>query len=695
MANRLADETSPYLRQHADNPVDWQPWGDEAFEQARSTDRPVLLSIGYSACHWCHVMAHESFEDADTAAIMNDRFVNVKVVREQRPDVDAVYMQATQAMTGHGGWPMTVFLTPDGQPFYCGTYFPNQRRHGMPAFREVLHAIDDLWRNRRDELEQQARTLTEHLQRSALGDGDRAERPLPDTSVLESAVRNLLADHDGRLGGFGSAPKFPQPMAVDVLLRSGSADAVAAASFTLDAMASGGMYDHVGGGFSRYSVDAGWLVPHFEKMLYDQALLARAYLHGWQVTGSAMHRQILNETVGYVLRDLRHPAGGLFSAEDAGSEGEEGRFYTWTLDELTELLGDGDELQTAVEWYGVTATGNFEGRNILNRLHARGELRRPADVEHVHGRLLLARGDRIRPGLDDKVLTEWNALMIATLAEAGAATGEGEWLDAAGAAGEFLLDKLRRPDGRWLRSWQDGGGQDGQAGGRATTLAFAADYAALVDAFTRLYEATGRARWITEAVDAAETLLGLFWDDEDGGVFTVGHDGEQLVARQKDLLDNAIPSANSLTAVGLLRLGALTGVDRYTHRAEAILRLLGEAAGTHPLALANLLAAVALDVGGIDEIVVTGDRPDLVAAVRSAWRPGAVLAWGERFESPLWHDRPDAGLRGPNAMQGRAYVCRDYVCDAPADSADALLRTLSTDGRSAPVRRQRTSGVRA
>ncbi|MEY2455290.1 MAG: uncharacterized protein QOK06_384, partial [Acidimicrobiaceae bacterium] len=579
--NRLAGETSPYLRQHRDNPVDWYPWADEAFARARAEDRPVLLSIGYSACHWCHVMAHESFEDADTAAVMNELFVNVKVDREERPDVDAIYMDATQAMTGHGGWPMTVFMTPDGRPFYCGTYFPNQRRHGMPAFLDICRAVDDAWRNRRDDLLEQAGNLTEAMGRESLIDieaGANGGDGLPGTETLTAAHRQLREQHDDRWGGFGGPPKFPQTMSLELLLRAhqhnGSAGTLAVVTTSLDAMASGGIFDHLGGGFARYSVDGQWLVPHFEKMLYDQALLARVYLHAWQVTGAPGYRQVVEETIGYVLRDLRHALGGFFSAEDADSEGEEGRFYVWNPAQVREVLGD--DAEAAMEWYGVTDVGNFEGNTILNRIPHRGDLLRPPEIESARARLLAARGSRVRPGLDDKVLAEWNGLMLSTLAEAAAATSSGEWLAAAIATGEFLLRELRRPDGRWLRSWQADAG--------AKTLAFAADHAALVDGFTRLAEATGEARWIAAAIETAEAMLGLFWDDEGGGLFTTGHDGEALVARPKDLLDNATPSANSMAAAGLLRLAGLTGVDRYQQRGEAILRLLGPVAGRHPTA---------------------------------------------------------------------------------------------------------------
>ncbi|HEY8548269.1 MAG TPA: thioredoxin domain-containing protein, partial [Acidimicrobiales bacterium] len=599
--NRLADETSPYLRQHADNPVDWYPWGEEAFAVARAEDKPILLSVGYSSCHWCHVMAHESFEDPEIAAVMNELFVNVKVDREERPDVDALYMEVVQALTGQGGWPMTVFLTPEGKPFFGGTYFPKTPRGGMTSFPELCRRVDEVWRTQREELDAQAVELTGVLGRTArLTPADDVPDP---EAVLDQARATLLAEHDRQWGGFGRAPKFPQAMSLEVLARAaarGDDDARAALTTSLDAMAAGGLADHLGGGFARYSVDNVWLVPHFEKMLYDQALLARVYLHAWQVTGNPTYRQVVDETIGYVLRDLRHPDGGFYSAEDADSEGEEGRFYLWTPDEIRAAVGDDDLAAAAIEWWGVTDEGNFEdtGRSILHRIPHRGDLTRPAAVEEARARLFAAREQRVRPGLDDKVLTEWNGLMLATLAEAAAACGRADWLAAAVANGEFLLAALRREDGRWLRSWQADGG--------ARVLAYAADYGALVDGFTRLAEASGQARWVTAAREAADGLLDLFWDDEHGGAFTAGRDAEQLVAATKDLMDNAVPSANSLAAVGLTRLGALTGDDRYRDAAAAALRLAGPLAAQHPTAFGHLLAAVDLAAHGVDEVVVPG-----------------------------------------------------------------------------------------
>ncbi|MFP5316930.1 MAG: thioredoxin domain-containing protein [Acidimicrobiia bacterium] len=653
--NRLADETSPYLQQHRDNPVDWYPWGEEAFARARQEDKPILLSVGYAACHWCHVMAHESFEDPAVAEVMNRHFVNVKVDREERPDVDAIYMEAVQAMSGHGGWPMTVWLTPDGHPFYGGTYYPKTPRMGMPGFVQLCEGIAEAWRERRDEVVSKAGKLTELLNESgqfAAGGDD-----LPGLDAVDRAAAQLAERFDPQWGGFGRAPKFPQPDLYELLLRvhvrTGEPAPLALVTTSLDAMASGGIYDHVGGGFHRYSVDREWLVPHFEKMLYDQALLARAYLHAWQVTGEARYLQVLSETVDYVRRDLRHPDGGFYSSEDADSEGVEGKFYVWSKAEVEEVGG-----QAAVEWYGVTEAGNFEGANILVRPE-RGDLVRPDEVERARQALFERRKTRVRPGLDDKVLTEWNGLMVATLAEAAAATGREDWLADARAAGDFLLGSLRREDGRWLRSWQ---------GGRANHLAYAADYAALVGAFTRLAEATGEARWVAEARGVADGLLYLFWDDGAGGLFTAGNDAEQLISRAKDVLDNVIPSANGSAGVALARLAALTGEDRYRERAEGIARLVADPLSRHPTAFAHLLAAVEMLLAPMTEIAVVGDRRDLVRTVQRRYLPNAVLAWGEPFPSPLFENRDE----------GFAYVCQHYSCKIPTDDAEELVAQLAS-----------------
>ncbi len=671
--NRLGDETSPYLRQHRDNPVDWYPWGPEAFEAAAERDRPVLLSVGYSSCHWCHVMAHESFEDPDTATIMNQLFVNVKVDREERPDVDAIYMDSVQAMTGRGGWPMTVFLTPDGRPFFGGTYYPDRPRGGMASFRQVMAAIDEAWTSRRSDVHAQADQLTALIDRASRAASSMGAEAAPagagGSRALDQAGDAILSSFDPEWGGFGGAPKFPAAMTLASALRihhrSDRPELLRVVRTSLDAMASGGIYDHLGGGFARYSVDHRWLVPHFEKMLYDNALLTRVYLHAWMVTGEAAYRQVVDETIGYVLRDLRHRDGGFYSAEDADSEGVEGKFYVWSEPELRAVVraaagaGADDE---AVAWWGVTPAGNFEGANILNR-PVRGDLIRPEAVEAAREALFVCRESRIRPGLDDKVLTEWNGLMLSALAEAAAATGNDEWRAAAVANGEFLVANLRRDDGRWLRSWQAG---DADRPPQARHLAYAQDYAAVIDAFTRLAELSGEARWIDEARAAADGLLELFWDDDAGGVFTTGDDAEKLVTRPKDLMDNATPSAQSLAACGLLRLAALTGESRYTDRAHEIIALFGPAAPQHPTAFGRALEAIDMAANGLDEIAVVGDRPDLVSAVQTRYLPGAVLAWGEPYDSPLWADRPE----------GFAYVCRDFACQTPAATVEDLVAQL-------------------
>lgn len=657
--NRLSGETSPYLRQHQDNPVDWYPWGEEAFAEATKRNVPVLLSVGYSACHWCHVMAHECFEDTETATKMNSLFVNIKVDREERPDVDAIYMDAVQQMTSRGGWPMTVFCTPEGKPFFGGTYFPK------PSFLQLMTAIDDAWHNRRGDINTNVTALMESLQRTS-----RIARhdELPSAEVFHTAVAQLIEQFDSYWGGFGGAPKFPSTMNLDLVLRAyltdQRSDLSAVITTTLDAMASGGMYDHLGGGFSRYSVDEKWLVPHFEKMLYDQALLARVYLHAALVFDKPEWKQIVTETIEFVLNELTNKEGGFFSAQDADSVDEsghshEGCFYIWTAEQIRAVVPS--DLQTAtLDWYEITAEGNFEGANILARLHHRGDLLRPDAVEQARRLLLTARTTRPRPGLDDKVITEWNALMLSILAEAGAAFQRPDWLQAAIRNGEFLLRELQGDDGRWLRSWHQNGIP------RARHRALAVDLASLVDAFTRLGEASGQARWIAHAQSVAEQLLDHFWDVDNGGVYTTPDDGERLIVRQKDLMDNATPSANSTAAVALYRLSALTGVKRYEHIADQILQLYTGIIDGAPTAFGNLLAALHLRQRGITEIVVAGKRDDLVGLVQRQWLPNSVVAWGEPYDSPLWRDRSG----------DRAFVCHHYTCQAPASTAQELAASL-------------------
>ncbi len=656
--NRLAHESSPYLQQHADNPVDWYPWGAEAFEIARRTNRPICLSVGYSACHWCHVMAHESFEDETTAKVMNELFVNVKVDREERPDVDAVYMEAVQAVSGQGGWPMTVFLTPDARPFFAGTYFAKEAFAGRPAFVDVLHAVDAAWRDQREELNAHAdalqQAIVERTQPAPSGDADVFA---DGTRWLSNATNALINAHDKEWGGFGEAPKFPQPTALELLLRSDDPRAIDVVKNTLDAMASGGIYDHLGGGFHRYSVDAFWMVPHFEKMLYDQSALGRVYTLAYLATGDDRYAQIANETIEYVLRDLRSDGGAFFAAEDADSEGEEGRFYVWRPEAIDTALND-DELSAQVKgWYGVTQSGNFEGSNILHRPQ-RGAWPRSTEISAARATLLATRSTRVRPGLDDKVLTEWNAMFIATLAESAVAMKRSDWLDAAVTAADFLLNNLRDANGRWLRSWHKTSGPK--------QLAYANDYAWLIVAFTHLGEATGKARWRALATETADAMLDLFWDADQGGLFTVGRDSEQLIVKTKDLFDGAIASANSTAAVALSRLAALDENATFAKRATTIVNALALQLENHPTAFTNLLVAVDTLVKDSTETVIAGDHPELVATVHQSYLPRNVLLWGERDQSPLWQERSDG-----------AFVCRQQTCAPPTTDAATLTRELT------------------
>ncbi len=653
--NRLQSETSPYLRQHADNPVDWWPWNEEALAEAKTKDKPILLSVGYSACHWCHVMAHESFESPEIAEIMNSGFINIKVDREERPDIDTIYMDAVNALTGRGGWPMTVFCFPDGRPFHAGTYWPDKPRGGMPSFPQVLEQVQLVWRDNRADLEEHANQLLPYVGRQAsVLPGGR-----PEANAIEDASRKLLAAHDNEWGGFGSAPKFPHSMSIDILLRqlqrTNDPEILQAVITSLDAMASGGIYDHLDGGFSRYSVDDYWLVPHFEKMLYDNALLASAYLHAWQITKEQRWRNVAEETIDYVLRRLIQPGGGFASAEDADSEGVEGLYYVWTVDQIKEICGA--NAPAVLDWYGVTEQGNFEGANILYR-PVRGDLLRPPEIEQARQELLNVREGRIRPGLDDKVLTEWNGLMLTTLAEAAVAFERTDWLDAAEQNAEFLCETLQLEDGRWLRSWQIEGG--------ARQLGFAADHAAMIEALVKLSEATGKTKWLDAAIKTADVLIEKFSDEENGGFFTTGTDASALISRPKEIMDNAVPSANSLAALGLLRLGALTGETKYLDAAEKTINLLGSIASEHPTAFGHLLAAIDFSLSGMTEVVVTGNRPDLVKAVQSMWRPNLVLAWGEQRQGPLWDGRDD----------DLAYVCHNFACQAPTDNPEELLAQL-------------------
>jgi uncharacterized protein YyaL (SSP411 family) len=592
MANALASETSPYLRQHAENPVAWLPWGEEALRRAVDEDKPLLVSIGYSSCHWCHVMERESFEDARTAELMNEAFVCVKVDREERPDVDALYMEAVQAMTGRGGWPLNVFLTPEQLPFYGGTYYPPEPRHGMPAWTQVLQAIAESWSERSEEIRAGGERLRERLSGGA--QLQPSAEPIG-VDALDAAVAALRASYDADEGGFGAAPKFPQASAIELLLLRGEREMSRA---TLRAMAGGGIHDQVGGGFSRYSVDRSWTVPHFEKMLYDNALLARAYLHGFQAFGERRLLDVCLDTLGWATREMRGPEGGFYSALDADSEGVEGRFYVWTIAELHAVLGE--DADAAIDWLGATEQGNFDdphhpqpGLNVLqDREHDRFAAELDAATrERIRARLLAARSQRVRPGLDDKRLTSWNALMICALAETGAHLREAPvdgvdpalaqtLLDAATRCAQFVLDELRPERGRLLRSYNDG---------RAKIDAYLEDYAFLLEAMIVLFETTCEERWFSEATALADELIARFADPERGGFFSTATDHEALIARRKDLEDTPIPAGASSAAMGLLRLSQLTGDDSYERHAVSVLRLVHEIAPRYPAAFGHLL----------------------------------------------------------------------------------------------------------
>ncbi len=651
MPNRLAAESSPYLLQHKDNPVDWHAWGEGALSEAADRDLPILLSIGYSACHWCHVMERESFEDEATADLMNERFVCVKLDREERPDLDAIYMEACQSMTGSGGWPLNVFLTPEQVPFYAGTYFPPQERPGMPSWTTVLSAVSDAWSERAQEIRSNGARVAERLRGgAALAPSDE----VMDAGVLDTAVAGLRESYDAEHGGFGGAPKFPPASAIEFLLRRGETEMT---THTLHAMASGGMYDQVGGGFARYSVDTRWLVPHFEKMLYDNALLARAYLHGFQVTGQPLFRRVAEETLEWMLTEMRGPEGGFMSALDADSEGEEGRFYVWTPQQLRDALGPQDA-EIAAAYFGVRPGGNFEGATILTR--GAGE---PEQLADIRRRLYEARAERVWPSLDDKRLTAWNALAISALAETGAALGRADFLDAACGAAEFVMRDLRDDSGRLLRTFKDG---------HAKLNAYLEDHAFLLEALLTLYESTFDPRWFHEARALADVTIERFADSEQGGFFETSADHEQLVARRKDLEDHPIPSGNASMALGLLRLAALTGEYAYEKRATGVLALLHPLAGRHPQAFAHLLQAADFHLATTHEVALTGEGiAELAQVVRGEFRPHLVVAGGEPANVPL--------LQGRDPIDGRAtaYVCEHFACRRPVTTADELTSLLA------------------
>jgi len=652
MSNRLASETSPYLLQHAENPVDWYPWGEEALQRARAEEKPILVSIGYSACHWCHVMERESFEDPAIAALMNERFVCIKVDREERPDVDAIYMDAVQAMTGRGGWPLNAFLTPEGVPFYAGTYWPPQPRQGMPSWSQIVVGVAKAWVEQRAEIEEAGRQIVPRLAGAAALPPAEGEI---DPAGLDAAVATLRRGYDHEHGGFSrSAPKFPAASAIEFLLRRGEREM---ALHTLRAMASGGMYDQVGGGFARYSVDARWVIPHFEKMLYDNALLARAYLHGFQVSGEPFFARVCTETLDWALRDLRQDEGGFASALDADSEGEEGRFYVWTPDEVRAALGDDGLADAALRHFGMTGAPNFEGRWAPVRATSD-----PDGIDEIKACMRAAREQRVWPGLDDKRLTAWNALMISALADAGAALERPDYRDAAVACAEFVWRDMRDADGRLLRTYNRG---------QARLAAYLEDHAFMLEALLTLYETTFEPRWFAAARELAETILARFSDAERGGFFATADDHEALIARRKELEDAPIPAGASAAAFGLLRLAALTGEHRYEEAALGVLRLLHAVAPQHPTAFGHVLQALDFHLATVKEVAIVGPGAEpLERVVRGSFRPHVVVAGGPADGVPL--------LDGREPVDGRAaaYVCERFACLRPVTQPDELAALL-------------------
>jgi uncharacterized protein YyaL (SSP411 family) len=675
--NRLAGETSPYLLQHADNPVDWYPWGEEAFSRARSEDKPILLSIGYSACHWCHVMEHESFEDAETAALMNELFVNVKVDREERPDVDSIYMDAVVALSGHGGWPMTVFVTPEGEPFWGGTYYPPVQRQGMPAFRDVLRAMADAYTSRRGDIARQAEQLVEAIRRS--GEVTPSHELLT-TDLLTEAVSVLYGQFDRAHGGFGGAPKFPPGPTLEFLLRmvarSGSEPALEMSVGTLDAMAAGGIYDQVGGGFHRYAVDGIWLVPHFEKMLYDNALLASAYLHGFALTGRERYREVVEETLDFLLRDMLLPEGGFASALDADTLGEEGTTYVWTIDELNDVL-EPEEAELVIRRYGLTVGGNFEGSNVL---FVAGGVDGSSEVlAGARRKLLDARSLRPQPARDDKALAAWNGLALSALAEAGLRLGRTDYLDAARALAEFLLGPMSDERGRLYRTFR---------AGEAKIDGYLEDYANVANGLLELYNASGELRYLDESHRLARLALELFGDAQSGGFFFTASDAEQLVVRKKELLDQPTPSGNSMLAFVLLRLARIFGDESLERSAVGVFRLGHRFLVNAPSAVGHMLCALEQHFSAPREVAIVGPRDDagtqaLHRAAFGRYDPGAVYAFAAGPDDEAAARVPLLAGKGLVGGRPAAYVCQNFACQAPVTEPEALVEALAAQ----PIRR--------
>ncbi len=679
--NRLINESSPYLLQHAHNPVDWFPWGEEALEAARSELKPILLSIGYSACHWCHVMEHESFENEAIAKLMNENFVNIKVDREERPDLDHIYMTAVQMMTHHGGWPMTVFLTPDGVPFYAGTYFPPEDRYNMPGFPRVLISVAEAYRDRPLDIKQTSESILAELRRSA---ATNESTDLLSNDLLDKAFRGIIKSYDSTNGGFGGAPKFPPAMSLEFLLhtfyRTANQEALGIVSHTCRKMAEGGIYDQLGGGFHRYSTDARWLVPHFEKMLYDNALLSRLYLHHYQVTRDEASRTIVEGIQDYVVREMTDTSGGFYSTQDADSEGVEGKFFVWTRTEIEELLGERDA-QLLSAYYDVTEEGNFEGENILNVTRPLSEVAEAEAVSVEDLRTILkkarsilfeAREKRVKPARDEKILTAWNGLMLASFAEAAAILERPDYLEVARNNARFLLENLKRDD-LLLRTYKDG---------HAKLNAYLEDYAFLIDGLVSLYETSGEIEWFEAASSLTATMLEEFWDDQEGGFFYTGRSHESLIVRSKDFFDNATPAGNSVAAEVLLRIGLLTDNSDYQRRAATILRLNSAALQRYPSGFGRLLCALDFYLAEPLELALVGNPSAsetrlLVSEIWKTYLPNRVIAKAapgdERSAAaiPLLRDRPQ--LEG----KATAYLCQHFTCKAPTSSAAELASQLT------------------
>ncbi len=699
--NRLINETSPYLLQHAHNPVDWFSWGEEALQKAKSEDKPILLSVGYSACHWCHVMERESFENEEIAGLMNRYFVSIKVDREERPDIDAIYMQAVQALTQQGGWPMTVFLTPDGRPFYGGTYFPpRDRQYGrevMPGFQRIILSMADAYENRRQDVEEQATQIADYLRQRSGSPfrrrGEQAEGAMP-LELLNRASQELAAEFDALNGGFGDAPKFPNTMSLELLLRihqhrlKGEIEGRVAPAepaeleiveTSLQRMAKGGIYDQLGGGFHRYSVDAQWLAPHFEKMLYDNALLSRVYLHAYLVTGNQFYRRIVEETLDYVAREMTSPQGGFYSTQDADSEGEEGKFFVWRPAEIEAALAP-DDAALFMQYYDVTARGNFEGKNILHVTRDVEEIASEAEVtskraqdalQEGRERLFRAREQRVKPGRDEKILTSWNGLMLRSFAEAARCLDRSDYLQVASKNAEFLLNELRA-DGRLLRTYKDG---------RARLNGYLEDYTFLADGLLALYEASFQAHWFVEARKLMDEAIALFADEQNGGFFDTGSDHEALISRPKDIMDNATPAGNSVAVDVLLRLAAFTGEESYRRRADDYLGPIADVMAQHPQAFGHVLGALDFALSAVKEFAIMGnpagaDTRSLLEVINGRYLPNCVLACADPADSeavqavPLLADRP---LKEGKAT---AYVCQNFACLAPVTTAEQLEKLV-------------------